>query len=76
MISRKKETVKAIFELCGDLLEKPENVSDTDFNNFLSMIFSLILLKKNNRSSFLFSTCLNRSIMRDLCEVKKIFSIQ
>jgi hypothetical protein len=67
--SRKKEIVKPILDLCGDRLEKPENISDLDFNHFLSMIFSLILYKKNMRSSFLYSTCLSRSVMKELCEV-------
>lgn len=73
--SRKKDTVKSILELSGSFLEKQENISDLDFYHFLSMIFSLILYKKNIRSSFLYSTCLRRSIMKELCEVniKKLY---
>lgn len=55
--------------MCNEILDENDNISENDFNIFLSMIFSLILFKKNIKCSFIYSTCLNKSLMKDLCQV-------
>ncbi len=66
---RRKENLKILVEICCEILHDEEKINDTDFNTFLSTFFSLILYKKNLKSSFLYSICLSKSMIKDLCQV-------
>jgi hypothetical protein len=75
LIFRKKEILRSILDTCCEIIETTGNDSiiDSDFSQLLSIIFSLILYKKNTKCSFLYSTCLNKSLMKDLCNVREIY---
>jgi hypothetical protein len=69
LTTRRKENLKILVEICGELLQDEEKVKDIEFNAFLSTFFTLILYKKNLKSSFLYSICLSKSMVKDLCQV-------
>ena len=69
IVMRKKESIKSLIEICMEILQEDDKIKDYEFNNFLSTFFSFILYKKNLKSCFLYSICISKSMMKDLCKV-------
>lgn len=57
-----------ILEILSKILEESQEIEEKDFSSFLTLLFSLILFKKNCKSAFLYSLCLGSLSMKDLSQ--------
>jgi hypothetical protein len=73
LIEQKKEFFKEILDIFNTLIDAKDNMKEEELLYFLNCLISLYLYKKNIRCCFLYSTCLNQSLMKDLVTVKIIF---